>query len=1319
MNVSQLAVGQKIVLADDRLGTIRYLGATHFQTGDWVGVELDEASGKNDGSVKGERYFSCEPDHGMFLRPGGVKQVAEDVRPKAAAKASNGVAGRSSRPSSVHMGVNGLRREAAEGPGRRASSIGGSPTPGAQLGSGLRSPTKSPSKQLSSNGVTSSTSTSRTNTPPAKSRLGATGPPVSRPRQSMAPPNTTAAGRRTSTIPSTNATAPSRSARPSLAPPSTSGRFPASKSPPVRPTAPRVPPSRAQQDLRTSSTTGGTGDDESERPSSRSPRTEGSMPSQQEEQEEVEEEEAIKPSFAPPPIPPDPPAQTTRSRRPSSPTAASIHSQRTMRSTAASNRQIEELEAKVRMLERKRLEDREVKKSLDQMQQERDHYKGIIEKLQNKYRPQQQELIELKQALSAAEKRFSDVEAIQAEHDSIMELTTLDREMAEEKAEGMQAELEALRAKNEEMELELEILKEENADLGKEMSPEERTSAGWAQMEKSNERLRDALLRLRDITQDKEAELKERVDELEEQAKGIDTLQAQYGETHEKLLRSEADTRDLKQQLEVALESDEMIEELTDRNSRLDITISQLRTTIEELEDLRDINDELQINYSEQEKQLQEEIDFKDSLLHDRERTAKEQQSALDEADYTVTRYRTLVSQMQSHLADMQASKRLSEAEAKELNDKARGMIDMNMRLQSSAEKTKVKTIELELGRLEAEEASQHLAIVQLFLPDAFATERDSVLALLRFKRLAFKTRLVQGLVRDRIASAVASGRLSESEDVFAACDVVDQLTWIAAMAERFINSISSCSAEEFARYESAFHELETVERGLNTCLEGLRNGELSERRLAQELKRSVAVMEHLASIHVKAGEGAGLADKLGMSMKCVVGGMEGVGTGLELMKGMIRRCLPTSKGGQNDDEDEDEDEDQANSELALLLNRLDALISSSRNAKVMAGKTLRSLGDLHARSLMLETEHAPDFADAETAVATVAAFVRNVGEAVQNFFGDEGRDEPFTADEITGIIARVANEVFDLHGEAEAGPFSTLSSKMRALQDQLVDLAQLPTDLDNTVEFELSPAPWLTRSTELKTRKDVSIDIAAQLSQTLERLRESERVLKEKEIELEEQSLRIEMLEARMREASKRSAKIAELEKALLGAEESEKEAKREVERVKLQAISQVERAREEVGRITAKERGTGDTNSEMASDALGAGSKVLMMRLEHRISSLEGAIRFLQDENSRLRLPAPNSPLALRQKLDWLHQPLHIPTTSSAAAEKSKKQTALRQESRVVLSKMLAMAAQPGLVDLSALGDRKNKLGWRPKREVAAWRVARAREEWVKLDI
>ena len=46
----------------NQLGVVRYLGATDFEEGTWVGVEYTAPVGKNDGEVKVcgyERLFFC------------------------------------------------------------------------------------------------------------------------------------------------------------------------------------------------------------------------------------------------------------------------------------------------------------------------------------------------------------------------------------------------------------------------------------------------------------------------------------------------------------------------------------------------------------------------------------------------------------------------------------------------------------------------------------------------------------------------------------------------------------------------------------------------------------------------------------------------------------------------------------------------------------------------------------------------------------------------------------------------------------------------------------------------------------------------------------------------------------------------------------------------------------------------------------------------------------------------------------------------------------------------------------------------------------
>ncbi|XP_067837142.1 dynactin subunit 1-like, partial [Heptranchias perlo] len=73
-----LKVGSRVeVIGKGHRGTVAYVGATMFASGKWVGVILDDAKGKNDGTVQGKRYFTCEESHGIFVRQSQI-QIVED-----------------------------------------------------------------------------------------------------------------------------------------------------------------------------------------------------------------------------------------------------------------------------------------------------------------------------------------------------------------------------------------------------------------------------------------------------------------------------------------------------------------------------------------------------------------------------------------------------------------------------------------------------------------------------------------------------------------------------------------------------------------------------------------------------------------------------------------------------------------------------------------------------------------------------------------------------------------------------------------------------------------------------------------------------------------------------------------------------------------------------------------------------------------------------------------------------------------------------------------------------------------------------------------
>ncbi|KAI9777114.1 MAG: hypothetical protein M1839_009070 [Geoglossum umbratile] len=1270
--LASFQVGQVVELNDGRIATIRYLGQPHFAEGDWIGVELEGLTGKNDGSVQGERYFDCEHGRGMFVRPTVVRVLEQPQSGK-----TNGVGvaqvGPLKRVSRVQSGAGLGRRESpVYMAGKRRSMNAASPTPGPRPVGGprlLRSPTKSPTKQLGS-AVTSGASTPRTTTP-SLTRVPPT--TAAKPRTSVS--------NRISMGPPPPVSASARASRQSISgpggvPPRAGGatapsiaRGPGSRLSikPVLPTAGKKLSSLGEISR------GGSGrssPDGRKGVKSRSPPTSGTPDSLG---QRMISPELSRASAASGPM--NPPGSTS-SHGMASPTVT----QRLGGSGTAASREVEDLKTKLRMMEKKRMEDRDKLKALERIQGERDKYEGIIQKLQTKYQPQQQELADLRKQIKEADAKIEEFETQQAEHEIVVEMATLDREMAEENAEVLKTGLEALKQKAEELELECEVLREENDELSQGMSPEEKTSQGWLQMERQNERLREALMRLRDLTQQQESELKDHIKSLEEDLQELSGVKEQYETTKQKLAQSEANIEDLRQQLDTAESAEEMLEELTQRNLSMSEQVEELNATIEDLESLKELNDELELNHVETEKQMQEELDFKDLLIGEQIRKATQLEETMEDYEYTIARFRGLVTNLQSDLEDMRASQQLTEVEAEELTNRSRAMMDLNMKLQLSASKAQVKTIDLELRRLEAQEAAEHLAIVQLYLPEAFHTERDSVLALLRFKRVGFKSNLLHGFVRERVNSHAPLGH---EDDVLAACDVLDKLTWVTAMCDRFVSCISGCTVQQFGKFEGALYELEPVERALNGWIDGLRRDELKEKQCAAELHRTMALLSHLAEIHISENLEA-YANDVQMRVLLMQSYLESTASAVSQTRAMVQTKLPVA--GEYDDISQ------------YFAKKADGIISHSRSAKVVVGKVIRSLDDLKSRSLSLTPDTLPTFEQCEDATKEIAFYSRRLGEDLFKLLSEEGRTEQFTYDEVLKTMGDTTEAVL---GSGENDAFAAFNATLRSLTNILLEMGSLASDLEMTVEFERSPAPWVTRAHELKSTKVISVDAEEEMRRLRDDIHERATQIKLRDKVIEESAVKIELLESRMRDATKRGDCINELEKSL---EQSRIQEKDLAEAIDAQ-VREIQALESELDRWkkAANEKhilgiiGGGD--QEGAERAVATARE--MGALKWEIDSLQGAVRYLREDNRRLRITEGRTTQA------WLFEPLTPQKT-----QKQQQEQLVTAEGHDLLVELLNLTSNAKIHDLGKVPG--NRLAWRPAKSTPRFHVLKQTEDY-----
>lgn len=159
----------------------------------------------------------------------------------------------------------------------------------------------------------------------------------------------------------------------------------------------------------------------------------------------------------------------------------------------------EELRFKLKILESKRHEDRERFREHEKIKEEAEQFLTLRNKLQDKISELQKDVREARRELKDVS---GDKEMFESKyHDLLesMEMLTLDKEVAEEKAESLQQETLILKDRIEEISIDLDILKQEadimNKPPAERDQEEERTPLEVIQLERHNERLKEALVR--------------------------------------------------------------------------------------------------------------------------------------------------------------------------------------------------------------------------------------------------------------------------------------------------------------------------------------------------------------------------------------------------------------------------------------------------------------------------------------------------------------------------------------------------------------------------------------------------------------------------------------------------------------------------------------------------------------------------------------------------------------------------------------------------------------------------------------------------------
>uniref|UniRef100_A0ABM5GKY3 Dynactin subunit 1 n=1 Tax=Pogona vitticeps TaxID=103695 RepID=A0ABM5GKY3_9SAUR len=1124
-----LKVGSRVeVIGKGHRGTVAYVGTTLFATGKWVGVILDEAKGKNDGTVQGRRYFTCEENHGIFVRQSQI-QVFEDGADTTSPET----------PESSTSKV--PKRDSSEGP--KTSKL----------------PTRTASSAASGGPTGFSGSASAS------------------------------AGEMSSSEPSTPAQTP-------LA-------------------APVVPT----------------------------------------------------PSLASPVAPPAIPSPTKEEEN--------------LRS------QVRDLEEKLETLKMKRNEDKAKLKELEK-------YKIQLEQVQewkSKMQEQQAELQkrlkeakkEAKEALEAKERYMEEM----ADTADAIEMATLDKEMAEERAESLQQEVDSLKEKVEYLTMDLEILKHEIEEKGSDGAA---SSYHVKQLEEQNARLKEALVRMRDLSASEKQEHVKLQKHMEKKNTELESLRQQKEKLQEELKQAEKTIDELKEQVDAALGAEEMVETLTERNLDLEEKVRELRETVGDLEAMNEMNDELQENARETELELREQLDMATARVREAEKRVEAAQETVADYQQTIKKYRELTAHLQDVNRELMNQQ---EASVERQQQPPPEMFDFKIKFAET--KAHAKAIEMELRQMEVQQANRHVSLLTSFMPDSFLRhggDHDGLLVLLLIPRLICKAELISKQAQEKFelneSCAERTGlRGAPGEQLSFAAGLVYSLSLLQATLHKYEQALNKCSVEVYKKVGTLYPEMSVHERSLDFLIELLHKDQLDETVNVEPLTKAIKYYQHLYSIH--------LADQPEDCTMQLADHIKFTQSALDCMSvevGRLRSFLQTG---------------QEASDLAILLKDLETSCSDIRQ---FCKKIRRRMPGTDApgipAALGFGQQVSDTLLDCRKHLTWVVAVLQEVAAAGAQMIAPLTENEGLQAVKLEDLAFKASEQIYGVQG---INPYECLRQSCNILIATMNKMATAMQEGEYDADKPQTkpPPPVELRAAALRAEITDAEGLGLKLEDRETVIKELKKSLKIKGEELSEANVRLSLLEKKLDSASKDAddrvekiqTKLDETQ-ALLKKKEKEFEEtmdalQADIDQLESEKVELKQRLSNQSKRTIEGLRGpppsgiasviSGITGGLAAGQALMGGSGPVQVKdsplLLQQIDAMQLSIKHLKNENNRLK------GAQMRRELASL-TPLRVPKLSLPKDRQGGEEVAsgsLYRKTSQLLETLYQMSANAKVVDIT----------------------------------
>ncbi|CAH8602182.1 unnamed protein product [Schistosoma rodhaini] len=1186
MAEGKLKIGSRVeVTGKDVVGTIAYIGATQFSPGKWVGVILEESKGKNNGTVQGKRYFTCEENHGIFVRPSQLTLLDDQDGSSTMDLSISSVLSESGTTSESNTSKLSL----GETPKRTGSSTSLSSSSKPEMAKGppeirkasqpsLKRPSMIPSTGSNPDLVQSNVAPiSKSESPPNKSTESKSV------KEFIQPSGDTLL----KTIPST-----------------------------IKTSDPKLPTTTDGSKIPEVSTITGASDIK--------------ITSQKLELENI----SIKPKDSSHKIPRSSVVSgVVSSSAVVTSDGGGTHSPDTELELTNLRAEITTLHDQIEALKMKREEDKTRIQELERIKIQFTQLEENRRLMREQAAELQREIAQLKTEKAETKEAFDRYRDEVAEMVESVEMATLDKEMAEEKLESLTTEIELLKEQVEELTLENQILKEESEEKGgastlpgADGGP---TPLQLKNLEQQNERMKQALVKLRDLTNQDKQEITALTKQITSLESEINQLQTEKERLTNDLKESIEQTIELKEQVDASLGADTMVSQLAQRNLELEEMLEKVKEERNDLEVLCEMNDELQENSRETELELREEIERANTQINQLVRHLDATRETIADYEQTLGKFRDLVADLQTQNSDLQRSladgKRLQEQQQQlhstvstEFASSAVSFMGTKFGATSQAQ-TLAKVIEAELRRLEAEQSANHVARLSAFLPDSFLRrggDNEALLALLLIDRLTGKCDLLANHLVERYplppcvpgqtslqlpqtdSNAVDSQTTTVSGICIPGTDnplppltkskaefysfitrLIHLLRSMGSLLNQYKQIFSGCSVDLYLKFGSLYNEMCVHEHCIDRLIEQTKNDQLDETISLESLITSFNYFIQLYNVHLKNEPLYNCNIKLMDFTRTILSAVDALSVdsmALMILTGKDVDCLlkiaktaasnvsgPLSVGSM----------DEVGSLLLLksstnsegLINLLNELVHFSTTVRVITRRIKRRIPNkpVGQQPLSFNQDVAQKLDTViqlfDSIVGTMYTTTRLAGQLTVRQVEDSSNLEPNVV--FNQCLSEACKEYLtsiDLRTSSTSRPSvispeilirTNLSQIARIISQLAIAMENGEYDFDGTKQ-PLPQEPVVARAIAYKRAQTELEGCRAKLESRGEELRELQKALKARADELSEMSVRVSLAEKKLETAGKSNEeKISRLELRLEQSESQQKRNEKEYE--------------------------------------------------------------------------------------------------------------------------------------------------------------------------